>query len=328
MFGKLRPVTALEVLWEDGALIVRTPARAFRRRGTLDTTVAPIVAGLLVPVLLSIGEPADPVVWLLLAVIGVAGLGSTLTGIYFLTFAQRLSRRSTRVFRREQAQGGEARVLLTGRAGAVNLALPPGSRATALTAWFPATKRLVVQDPSGQVLCVVSPRAPDYYREEWERALSEINRLLAGQDLPERAGLVASSVVAAPYAPLVAESTPGERSLAMLCYLPVHGVFALASLGCLVASRSRYVRSAAKQSLLQLGFSLVLLGLVLALGAVPRALVQSERVQAGVALSLTILLALFAVWNLTVRIYACVRFYQGRPWVMPWLRPIAQRWFR
>ncbi|MCA9631819.1 MAG: hypothetical protein KC766_29395 [Myxococcales bacterium] len=310
----MKPVTDLELLRVDDTLLLRTPERAFSRRGLLDAGLSPLVGAVLIPALLTIGDPDDPLVWVLLAVIAFAVLGSTLNGVYFLTFARRLSERSTWAFRVDQ--GGA--VSVSGRGGALALQVPHGSEAVAVTAWLPATFKLVLRDPMGRTICVLSSRVLESRREDWSRALAAINQFLRG-------GLQATSIRQP--SPSSSEPTPGERSLAMLCYLPVQGIFVFTSVACLVVSRSDYVRSAAKQSLLQFGFSLLVLGLILLLFGLPTALLSDPGATAPLAAALTISTLAFAAWNLSAHVYACVRFYRGRPWIMPWLRPVARRWF-
>lgn len=119
-----------------------------------------------------------------------------------------------------------------------------------------------------------------------------------------------------------------ESTAAVLCYLPVQGIFLIASVICLVADRRPFVRFAAKQSLLHFASSLVALIVVAVLGVVPVVLTQHDdgplRVMTIVWLAM--LLVSFAVWNIGAHVYACVQAAKGRAWVMPWLRPIVKNW--
>jgi len=118
-----------------------------------------------------------------------------------------------------------------------------------------------------------------------------------------------------------------ERTAAMLCYLPVQGIFIGASLYYLLRGDKRpLVRFSARQSLCQLLLSTLLLLLIIALFGVPLALLSDGLVRILLMVLLTLSLVGFVIWNIWAHILACSRAYRRIAWVMPWLRPIAQRW--
>ncbi|MCA9643128.1 MAG: hypothetical protein KC492_20660, partial [Myxococcales bacterium] len=144
----------LEAFWEDGALVLRAPVRAFRRRGLIGVTLSPLLLGLLVPTVLWFGEPDDVEVLVLLALFGLTLLATTIAGIFLLTFAPALSARTRWVLRRTEAPDGSLQFLVSGRGGAVNFRVDSGSRGGAEQNGFPPSYRLVLYDPRGQQTCV------------------------------------------------------------------------------------------------------------------------------------------------------------------------------
>ncbi len=122
-----------------------------------------------------------------------------------------------------------------------------------------------------------------------------------------------------------------DNTAAMLCYLPIQGIHIIASFYYLFAARDRpFVRFAAKQSLMQLGLTLVAL---IACGVgfgVPLAMmdVDGPKRLTVTAVVLIVLLALslgvIAIGNIVAHIVACVRAQSGKLWVMPWLRRIVR----
>ncbi|MEZ4370855.1 MAG: hypothetical protein R3B07_08515 [Polyangiaceae bacterium] len=320
----------LETAWEDGALVLRRPPRAYRRRGVIALALSPLVLVVLVPTLVWFDDVEDPTIGLLLGLCCLALPASLLAGVVQLTFASTLSARTRWVLRRAQAPDGNTEVLATGRRGALTHRLTSAHRASAdVKGMLGDTYQLLLYDPWGRQVGSLSEPIHQTFRAELDAATLEVNRLLGH-------ATQATGSADGPGAPAAlpqlgnaqGTTTPGERSLAMLCYLPVQGIFLIVSLGCLVASRSQYARSAAKQSLLQFVFSLCVLTCVLVVLGVPTALLDDaspiKLVFAGV---LALALFSYLAWNLGAHIYACIRFYQGRPWVMPWLRPVARRWF-
>jgi uncharacterized Tic20 family protein len=118
-----------------------------------------------------------------------------------------------------------------------------------------------------------------------------------------------------------------ERTAAMLCYLPVQGVFIGASLYFVLKGDTRpLVRFSARQSLCQTLLSFVLLLLICAAFGVPIALLGDGPARIVAIVALAVSLVAFAVWNLWAHILACSRAYRKIAWVMPWLRPLVARW--
>lgn len=118
-----------------------------------------------------------------------------------------------------------------------------------------------------------------------------------------------------------------ERTAAMLCYLPIQGIFIGASLYYLLRGDTRpLVRFSARQSLCQLLLSSLLLLLIIALFGVPLALVPDGPVRIVLLVVLTVSLVGFVIWNIWAHILACSRAYRRIAWVMPWLGPVVRRW--
>jgi len=137
----------------------------------------------------------------------------------------------------------------------------------------------------------------------------------------------------APHAPAFAASPPGASAggikpnvAAGLCYLPVQGIFLIASIVALVASRNPFVRFAAKQSLVHLAFATVT-GIVVVggAGALTAAIPDDSPMRTPAILVTCLLVGAFAAWHVTAYVVACVRAFRGRVWVMPWLRWLLAR---
>lgn len=115
-----------------------------------------------------------------------------------------------------------------------------------------------------------------------------------------------------------------DRLFAACCYLPLQGVFLIASVAALVSSRSDYVRFAARQSLLHLAAVIVTVGLAL-VGCGPVVAFTEGTLQLVAAVLLGLVLTAVAVGNLVVRVIATYRAYRGTQWVFPWLVPLLGR---
>jgi uncharacterized membrane protein len=118
-----------------------------------------------------------------------------------------------------------------------------------------------------------------------------------------------------------------ENHAALLCYLPIQGVFLIASIYFLGVDRRPFVRFSAKQSLLHFAASIVALVVALVLGATPVLLTEHAEGPARIAsiVWLTLLLVALVAWNLGAHVYACVQAAKGRTWRMPWLRFLLAR---
>lgn len=111
-----------------------------------------------------------------------------------------------------------------------------------------------------------------------------------------------------------------DRVAAMLCYLPIQGIFVIASVYFLFTAQSRpFVHFAARQCLWHTATTLVVLTVVLGtLGPLVAFTAGVAQIIAIVLLSVA--LVGFVVWNLWAHIKACIDAYHGRVWIMPWLR--------
>ncbi|MEZ4222115.1 MAG: hypothetical protein R3B13_14365 [Polyangiaceae bacterium] len=132
--------------------------------------------------------------------------------------------------------------------------------------------------------------------------------------------LAVPGTTADPSPPLFALGA-GDNTAGMLCYLPVQGIFLLASLYYLLTAKRRpFVYFCAVQSLSQFVFSFMLLVAVLVVLGVPVALAEGSPLQLPLAVALAAALTLFWFWNFGTHAYACFAAYKQRLWVMPWLR--------
>lgn len=113
--------------------------------------------------------------------------------------------------------------------------------------------------------------------------------------------------------------TPG--TVAMLCYLPVQGIFLVASIGVLVVARDPILRFHARQSLVLFAIELAVIVAAAVLGATA-AVVSPEL---GVVVMGLLLLGA-VMGRLVVRLIASFKASRLEPFVVPGLRPIVGRW--
>ena len=116
------------------------------------------------------------------------------------------------------------------------------------------------------------------------------------------------------------------RTQAALCYVPIDGVFLLASLYFLLRSDDPFVRFAARQSLLHFVISTALLLFSLGCLAVPIAALGDALPTVFSVVALALPLVVLALWRVGSYVYAAYQAQRGVAWVMPWLRPIVGRW--
>jgi uncharacterized membrane protein len=115
-------------------------------------------------------------------------------------------------------------------------------------------------------------------------------------------------------------SRPGvpPNTAAMLCYLPIHGIFLLASIYYAITAHDRpFVRFAALQSLIQTAASTLALIVVAAFAGTPVVLLDDGPARLAATVILVGLLVALALANAGVHIYAAVQANKGRAWVMP-----------
>lgn len=112
-----------------------------------------------------------------------------------------------------------------------------------------------------------------------------------------------------------------DNTAAMLCYLPFQGINIIASLYYLFAARDRpFVRFAAKQSLTQMGVTLLMLLVVGLAFGIPLAIFNEGAAAIVFGVLLGVSLATVAIGNIVAILVACVRANGGKLWVIPWLR--------
>jgi len=119
----------------------------------------------------------------------------------------------------------------------------------------------------------------------------------------------------------------GDKHAAAFCYLPLQGIFLLASLWYVFQAKDRpFVRFAAVQSLLQVVVSTgVLLGLVAVSAALAWAQDAGLLPEPVLIAALLVLWGIFFAWHVGSRIIATVAAWTGRPVVFPWLWPVLAK---
>lgn len=288
-YARLFPLRAFP---SGNSLILKTPRSLYWARGALSVFASPVIGGSVVLLMLMMGlEDASVGLVAFASVVGFF----VLWGIGLFALGTRLSERTVVTFDRATVCRPDGASVPTAAIALVRVRRREG---------FTGFHVLELVAPNGEMFAVHE-------------------RLPA---MPESLAAVASEV--ASWLGVPSESPPAtsssfdEKHAAVLCYLPIQGIFLIASLWFLATDRRPFVRFAAKQSLLHFAFSIVVLLVAIALGAVPVLLTEGAdgplRVLAIVWL--VILLVAFAIWNVGAHIYACVQASRGRAWVMPWLR--------
>lgn len=294
----------------DGA-VLRNPTRDHVIQGLLIALLLPVAVILLALLfLLMAGATSDQTtVWIVIG--GLAGAGcliSLVSGLVMVATAGRKSRRSRVLLHarhREIRAPGEHPVPWSGITR-VRLHKP-----NPLLKWWGISAEL---EGGGSAL-LLGKLPPSRGRE-----IAGVARFIAVTvgvdaeipDAVERAGGLSLGV--------------SRNTAGFLCYLPFQGIFLIASLWYALTSRDPFIRFCAKQSLAQFALSMALLALLLGCGGGFVALTSSSM-PAGVHVALLVaLLTPYILWRVVARIMACFHAWNGRPWVMPWLAPVARRW--
>ncbi len=285
----------------DGSrLSVKVPRALYLARGLLALVLAPVLGALLTLLFFLMGVEGE-----LPAYVGGVIAGAFLFwALALLALSGWLSRRSEVVLDRSavrRARDGAS--VPTSSVAGVRI------RAAGGLSGFQALEFL---DPSGRAF-VLHARLPSQQPA----------------DLAAIAGACASWLGVPAEVPAADASVLGmsESHAALLCYLPVQGVFLLASAYFLATDRRPFVRFSAKQSLLHFALSIVVLVVALVAGATPVLLTDHDDGALRVAsiVWLTLLLVAYVGWNLGAHVHACVQAAKGRTWRMPWLRFLLAR---
>ena len=308
--------------------IVGVPPRNFRWRGALGMVAAPLVL-VLYPLLL-VASAGDSDATLLapsdgaLAVLAVLAGAFFVLGVVLIAAAGPLSRRTEVRFDR-------ALRVVRGRFGEIPFDRLSGVRVTRGGALVSMLRlELVHRGAGGPSIGPYAPPASNVV-SLGPRVAAQHSAFVApiARRLNEVIGApIDPSVEIANASPATNPFDTGQNTAAMLCYLPVQGVFLFASLYYLFAARDRpFVRFAAIQSLIQTGVAFVALIVAVVAGfvAVESTRRGSPAYDASVV-ALALMLCVVGIGNLVVHVVACVRAYRGRAWVMPWLRPLVRRW--
>jgi uncharacterized membrane protein len=294
---------ALEV---DGVDIVATRSRRlYVLRGLLGIFALPILFLLLVGLLAGgLGFDDEPLILIWLAL----SAASIVWGIALIALSRWLSRRGAVRFDRTRGVVSSGSLQLPFEGLELRVRKLEG-----MSGWT------TIEARHGQRVIAIHDRLQPMHAIE---VATHVNYL---------AELVGAPVQAAPDAAFGAAKKHliPDNTAAMLCYLPFQGIHLFASLYYLVAARERpFVRFAAKQSLAQLGMTMLAL-LVFGVGfGIPLALaMDGEKELTPVAIVLIVLLSVslgvVAIGNIVAHIVACVRAQGGKLWVMPWLRWIV-----
>lgn len=294
-------------------LVVRAPARHWIVRGALGLLVGPMLAGIVW--LRFAFDDLDPGVAIPLQglVLGAGGLFA-LVGLGMMAISPLLSARSAITFDRASIWRArdDARIATSSISRVRVRALPGLARHHVLE----LVPQVVASEPSANPY-----RAPEAGTFVLHARLPPVPGDLAV--IAHVCGAFLGVPVDAPaydrHAPTIR-----EEQAAMLCYLPVAGVFLFASIWFLARDPRPTVRFAAKQSLLQSALSFVVLALLLGVTSVFFVTSKGETgLDALIVPLLAIWLAFFA-WNLGAYVLACVRASRGVLWSMPWLRPFLK----
>lgn len=117
----------------------------------------------------------------------------------------------------------------------------------------------------------------------------------------------------------------GAREQATACYLPLQGVWIIASILVLIFSKDDFARFAAKQSLSWFVLSTAALLALIGCGAGGGSALAEVHEALAVGWALVFILPA-ALVRLGVLVYATARAWQGRAWVMPGLGWLVRRW--
>ncbi|MCK6503518.1 hypothetical protein L6R53_08990 [Myxococcota bacterium] len=281
----------------DGATL-SVPARDFRVQAVLVLVLLPVAwAG--IALLLALASPPRGAAWVGSGVFcALTGL-STPLGLLQLALAPRSARKT----RTRLAPDG-ALVLAGGRRVAPGelTALRIG-QPNALMKW----QGILGRTATGEV--TVLGRVPPSRRRE----LVAVGQWLAqALDLPLQVAPVELGMPA--------------PTAAAFCYMPVQGIWLLASLAALLVAKEPRVRFAAKQSLaFYLLTGVALVALILPVVGLVALLPRDVGPAVGGALVLFIVLPL-GLLRIAVGFVAAWRAYKDRPWVIPGMGWLSRRW--
>lgn len=265
----------------DG-VAVAVPAAAYRSRGLRVGVILPLVwlfLGAYFAVASELGTPA-------MAVAGGLAVLSAAWGAFIAVGADAASA-ATRI-----TIGADGTLTLRG-----GRSLPPGT-----------VRSLRIVPPASAKLAVVADTAAGPLEILGDIPVTDGARAKPVAEWLGAALGVAADTRAAPNA-----LGWSPNNFAMLCYMPVQGIWLVASIFALVASADPFVRFAGKQSLAFYVVSGVLLAVVLA-AAVGIGLATSSEVAliAGIMVGVGLMLA-----RLGVGLYAGMQAYRGVTWVIP-----------
>ncbi len=289
-------------LRQDGDdVVLSVPLRDLRMQALLIIFLLPVAwLGIGFLVALGTGEEAGVVVGGALACLATAA--STMAGLVMLLLAPRKARASIVRLRADRSfllAGGA--VLPAGQVQALRVGQP-----NPLMKWI----GLIARTPTGD-RTIIGRLPPS--KGAMVTALGEY----VGQalDMPVDTGAARTGLGMSP------------QATAAFCYIPLQGLWLIASLFCLVLAKDPQVRFAARQSLAY--YTLTGLGLVLVLVPFLPFLALSspdDRLQPLLAVVLVLVLGGLALLRLGVGVLATWKAWKGESWVIPGLGWLSRRW--
>ncbi|MGZ3424657.1 MAG: hypothetical protein ACXVEE_42765, partial [Polyangiales bacterium] len=238
-YGRLFPARAIPDADRPAErLVVQTPRSIYIARGLLSIFLSPVVSGLIVLLMLLMGLDDQTVV---LSIAGIVAIFFVLWGIGLLALSSALAAKTVVTFDRATIRRADGASVPT--AAVVRVRVKRGG--------LSGFHVLELVAANGETFAVHT-RLP-----------------LAPASLSLLANEVAAWLQVPAEAPAPNASPFNENHAAVFCYLPIQGIFLIASLWFIATDQRPFVRFAARQSLLHFAFSIVALVVVLALGATP-----------------------------------------------------------
>jgi uncharacterized membrane protein len=294
---------------EDGPTrsVLRTPASAWWVQGLLLVFVLPPALVSLLGLLVALGTGGDPVGFgIFVGLAALLSVPAALAGVWMVVVSGSRSEASVVAVdwgggRLEDAEG---RAVPFSRVEAVEVVQP-----NAMLKWREVQARV-----SGGPPVVLARRVtPRLFAEARALCGPLAGRLGVPLKLP---GDVRSGDLVG----------LNDRHAAAFCYVPLQGIFLVASLWYVFQARERpFVRFAAVQSLLQVAFSMVVPLLCIALTVGVVAGVDAAGAEPGIAgLVVLPVWLVFLAFHLGSRVSASVQAVWGRTTLFPWFIPVLR----
>jgi hypothetical protein len=300
-------VTNLSIETTESSLVIRVPVRVYLLRSIAAIILLPLLFALLIAlVFLQLESETPSGIYSVLFAVWLALAGaSELYGFTLLGLSGWLSKKSIVRFDRETGW-------VSGRSmsGAISsfqsLRLRPKGRSGGFGV-------LELLGEGGRVF-TVNARVRGFQSKKTQEIVQRLRSWCGYEDAPQpirEAGFVSD----------------GDRSAAMLCYLPIEGIFLFVSAYQLFAAkRDSFVGFCARQSLWHFAFTVLALLLPLLGLGIPLSLAPDGPMRSILMPCLIVVLSVLYVWCMGSRIYACFQAWKGRAWRMPWLKRLVKPW--